>query len=209
MPKSTRTVTREFVIGTLGYIALATLTIPPAVALTEPKPIVKFEVSRGIVLTPKQSDVPKYLRNPAYAEPKSTSAIAAKTWYAGKKILSARELSYLLYEAGFRGRSHKVAFGVAMRESTGRPRSFNGICYGLFQINMNGSLGDTRLERLKLQKREDLFDPLVAAKSAYFMTSRGKTWTAWSIDLKTGKGLHLIARFMPKYPGIVKSLGKN
>jgi hypothetical protein len=130
-----------------------------------------------------------------------------KPWYAGKKILNSRELSYLLYQAGFRGKGHKVAFGVAMRESTGRPKSFNGTCcYGLFQINMNGSLGDSRLKKLKLQKITDLYDPLVAAKAAYFMSNRGKIWTSWSIDVQTGKGLHLIARFMPKYPGIITSL---
>ena len=54
--------------------------------------------------------------------------LAAKAWYSGKKILSAHELSYLLHEAGFRGKEHRLAWIVAMGESTGRPKAFNGHC---------------------------------------------------------------------------------
>lgn len=159
--------------------------------------------------------IPEFL-HPAKAKiplslmkPKAKTELAAKAWFTGKKIFTPKELSFLLYQAGFRGYGHKVAFGVAMKESTGRAGSFNGSCWGLFQIYMLGKTGQDRLNLFHLKKPSDLFNPLTSAKAAYFMSAHGKVWTAWSIDLSKGKGLNLIQRFMPIYPGVVTHLPKQ
>jgi hypothetical protein len=87
--------------------------------------------------------------------------------------------------AGFRGQDLVEAWGTAMKESTGRPFAHNknsntgDNSYGLFQINMIGSLGPARREQYKLKTNSDLFDPLTNAKIAYQMSNGGKDWSAW------------------------------
>lgn len=121
---------------------------------------------------------------------------AAKAWFAGKKILSPVELSYLLYEAGFRGREHRLAWIVAMGESTGRPKAFNGhCCHGLFQINMSGALKADRLEKYELKSVAALYNPLVNSKVAFKMSNKGTNWSAWTVNPHKRSG--------KDYPGII------
>ena len=102
-----------------------------------------------------------------------------------KTMLSPVELKNILYFAGFRGKDLVEAWGTAMKESTGRPMAHNknsntgDNSYGLFQINMIGSLGPARREQYKLKTNSDLFDPLTNAKIAYQMSNGGKDWSAW------------------------------
>lgn len=97
-------------------------------------------------------------------------------------------LKELLREAGFRGKGLKTAWAVAMKESTGRPKAYNGNTatgdnsYGIFQINMIGDLGVARREKFGLKSNKELFDPLTNAKAAYYMTQGGTNWSAWDID---------------------------
>jgi hypothetical protein len=105
--------------------------------------------------------------------------------YRKNEQLSSQELKDVLYQAGFRGKSLRQAWGVAMKESTGRPKAHNDNpatgdnSYGLFQINMIGSLGPARLEKFNLESNKDLFDPVRNAEIAYFMSNKGKDWSAW------------------------------
>ncbi len=94
---------------------------------------------------------------------------------------SPAQLKDVLYEAGFRGDGLKMAWAVAMQESTGRPYAINSSsnCYGLFQINMTGSLGQDRREKYGLSNNRDLFDPLINARIAYHMSAKGTNWSAW------------------------------
>lgn len=91
-----------------------------------------------------------------------------------------------LKQAGFQGEELRKAWAVAMRESNGRPGAFNGNAatgdksYGLFQINMLGSMGAARMKQFGLKSEQDLLDPLVNAKAAYQMSRGG--WSAWDID---------------------------
>jgi hypothetical protein len=109
-----------------------------------------------------------------------------KKKYKKHEQMSAKELKSVLHEAGFRGANLKEAWAVAMKESTGRPRSINDnpntgdYSHGLFQINMIGSLGPARLKQYNLDSNEDLFDPLVNAKIAFQMSNGGKNWSAWN-----------------------------
>lgn len=105
--------------------------------------------------------------------------------YTQKDRLSPKDLKSLLYDVGFRGSALREAWGTAMKESTGRPMAHNknsktgDNSYGLFQINMIGSLGPARMEQYGLSSYEDLFDPRTNAKIAFKMSNGGKNWSAW------------------------------
>ena len=113
-----------------------------------------------------------------------------------KFAFSATQLKDILHEAGFRGEALKMAWAVAMQESTGRPYALNSSsnCYGLFQINMTGSMGPDRREKYGLSGNRDLFDPLTNAKIAYHMSAKGTNWSAW-VNHKA------IRQWLSEYPG--------
>ena len=104
-------------------------------------------------------------------------------------------LMQLLSKVGFTGKGLNTAFAVALAESGGRPNAHNDNhktgdnSYGLFQINMLGTLQKERLSKhwkdaqgktFKLSGNRDLFNPLTNAKVAYHMTAHGNNWAKWS-----------------------------
>ena len=107
------------------------------------------------------------------------------------KELTSYELVELLAAVGFQGNALKTAWAVVMRESRGHPTSHNKNAntgdnsYGLFQINMIGSLGVDRLakfqDKIGITKMADLLDPVANAKAAYYMTAGGKDWGSWGL----------------------------
>jgi hypothetical protein len=107
--------------------------------------------------------------------------------YKGAKKLSDTDLVDLLSAVGFEGKALKVAYAVAKKESNGRPLAHNGNrntgdnSYGIFQINMIDNLGNARREKFNLNSNTQLFDPVINAKIAFFMTSRGEDWSSWKI----------------------------
>ncbi len=104
--------------------------------------------------------------------------------YDKSTILSDEEIIEILKLAGFRGSELKMAWAVAVKESTLRPFAHNksSNCYGLFQINMSGSMGPNRRDKYNLVSNDDLFNPLTNAKVAYQMSNGGKNWSSWSTD---------------------------
>ena len=111
-----------------------------------------------------------------------------------KTMLSDSELISILKQAGFSGYALKYAWAIAVKESTKRPMAYNksSDCYGLFQINMSGSLGRNRVAKYNLNSEDDLFDPLTNAKIAHQMSNGGKNWSAWSTE---NSALRIIADF--------------
>jgi cell wall-associated NlpC family hydrolase len=130
-----------------------------------------------------------------------------------------QRLSDTLAAAGFKGKALQTAFGIAKRESGGRPDAFNpdtstgDQSYGLFQINMLGSMGPARRRQFGLKRNEDLFDPVRNAKAAYRMSNGGKDFGAWGIGpnaYRSGAGMETIAPYLnrvPKPSGRLKSRG--
>lgn len=120
------------------------------------------------------------------------------------------KLANLLAAAGFDGQKLRIAWAVAMRESGGRPEAHNtnratgDNSYGLFQINMIDSLGPDRSAKFLQYVRgyrvyDDLLNPLVNARAAYYMTGHGENWYHWDID-ETGYNHGAAApRFREKY----------
>lgn len=120
--------------------------------------------------------------------------------YENATSLTDLELKEVLELVGFKGQDLKEAWGIAKKESTGRPLSFNGDSatgdksYGLFQINMIGNLGPARRDKFELKSNSDLFNPVKNAEIAYHMSQGGKDWSAW-------KGVTAKAReFMLDFP---------
>ena len=106
--------------------------------------------------------------------------------YSPRRPLEPLQLKHLLYKVGFEGDQLKQAWAVVMKESTGRPMAHNqnsktgDNSYGLFQINMIGSMGPARLAQYGLNSNEELFDPLTNARIAYIISEGGKNWSAWN-----------------------------
>ena len=107
--------------------------------------------------------------------------------YKGAKELSDRELVDLLRAVGFEGKALKVAYAVAKKESNGRPLAHNGNVntgdnsYGMFQINMLGSLGEDRREKFDLKSNKELLDPVTNAQIAHYMSNGGSDWSSWKV----------------------------
>jgi hypothetical protein len=91
-----------------------------------------------------------------------------------------------LIKAGWRGKALQTAWEVMMAESGGHATSHNTNAgtgdnsYGLFQINMLGSMGPSRRKQYSLGSNDDLFNPDTNARVAYEMSAGGKNWSPWS-----------------------------
>jgi hypothetical protein len=100
---------------------------------------------------------------------------------------SPTDLADMLELVGFKGYSLKLAWAVVMRESRGNSNSHNKTSstgdnsYGLFQINMLGSLGEVRREKFGIKSNAELLDPVTNAQAAFYMTNRGKDFGSWGL----------------------------
>jgi hypothetical protein len=112
--------------------------------------------------------------------------------YDRKTKLSDNELDSILRQAGFSGNGLRMAKAIAFYESTNRPMALNksSNCYGLFQINMAGSMGPDRRKKYGLNGNEDLYNPLINAQVAYQMSGGGKNWSAWSTENAAKRSLN-------------------
>ena len=127
---------------------------------------------------------------------------------ATREQLKPRELKELLSLVGFEGKALKEAWAIVMKESTGRPKSHNGNSntgdnsYGLFQINMIGSLGEDRREKFNLEQNSDLWNPVRNAEIAYHMSNGGKDFGAWGIgpNAYNGGTVGSFYKWLDQYP---------
>jgi hypothetical protein len=116
---------------------------------------------------------------------KQTLEKFSNTVYKPSDSLTDKELLQLLKSVGFEGQALKIAWAVAKKESNGRPMAYNGnrktgdSSYGIFQINMLGTLGTDRKEKFDLRSNVLLFDPVINAEITYHMTNGGKDWSSW------------------------------
>jgi len=147
---------------TIVMITLFMFPVQPVNAL-EVKPLVKTEAQL------KQEVLDKF----------------SKAIYKPSEMLTDEELVLLLKTVGFEGVGLKKAWSIAKRESNGRPLAYNGDrntgdhSFGMFQINMIGSLGPDRLEKFNLKSNKELFDPVTNAEITYYMTNGGQDWSSW------------------------------
>lgn len=122
-----------------------------------------------------------------------------------KAPLAEVELKNLLKLVGFEGQALKTAWAIVMTESNGRPKAHNGNAstgdnsYGLFQINMIGSLGEARRAKYELKSNDDLFDPVTNATIAYQMSAGGTDFSAWKVR-GYNQGSERFRTFLAEYP---------
>jgi hypothetical protein len=115
-------------------------------------------------------------------------------------IFTPEEIRNVLELAGFEGKALRTAFGIVLKESTGRPYAHNqnsatgDNSYGLFQINMIGSLGPARRSEFGLASNEELFSPLKNAQIAYIISDGGNNWGPW------GGVSRKVLSFMNEFP---------
>jgi hypothetical protein len=132
-------------------------------------------------------------------EQETQSDVLAK--YVNADELTDSQLIELLQAVGFKGQNLKEAWAIAKKESHGSPLSHNGNrktgdnSYGLFQVNMIGSLGDARRTKFNLASNAELFNPVVNAQIAYHMSDGGKDWSAWK-----GTETDVVKRWLKKFP---------
>lgn len=116
-----------------------------------------------------------------------TSVKVGLDQYRGATELTDAQLKDLLSLVGFSGKSLKLAWAIAMKESHGHPLSHNqnsatgDNSYGLFQINMIGSLGTVRRDKFGITKDSELLDPVTNAQAAYYMSSHGEDFGSWGL----------------------------
>lgn len=122
--------------------------------------------------------------------------------YENATSLTDSQLVELLKAVGFKGQSLKMAWAVAKAESNGRPFAYNGntktgdSSFGIFQINMLGTLGPDRREKFDLDFNAALFNPVMNAEIVYHMTKGGIDWSSWS---SYNKGA--VNKWLHKFPG--------
>lgn len=99
--------------------------------------------------------------------------------------LSPAQIARVAKDAGFSGRALQIAVAVALGESGGNTHAHNPVppddSYGLWQINMIGSLGPARRRQFGLSSNSELFNPAVNARAAYAISSRGSDFTPWTV----------------------------
>ena len=123
------------------------------------------------------------------------------TKYENAHSLTDSQLVELLKAVGFKGKALRTAWAVAKAESNGRPFAFNGntktgdSSYGIFQINMLGTLGPDRRDKFDLGLNAELFSPVKNAEIVYHMTKGGVDWSSWS---SYNKGAHY--KWLDKFP---------
>lgn len=129
--------------------------------------------------------------------------------YRKAKTLTDQDLVTLLSEVGFEGKALKIAWAIAKKESNGRPRAHNDNLntgddsYGIFQINMIGSLGASRREKFALEQNSDLFNPVKNAQIAYHMSAKGTNFGSWGLGPQAYDGdpsEPKILEWMEKFP---------
>ena len=141
------------------------------------------------------------IATPAVAPSKAEAQMLMLKKYQNYTKFQPKELAQMLEAVGFQGQGLKYAWAIAMKESRGNALSYNGNrktgdhSYGLFQINMIDSLGAERRAKLGLAYNAELLNPVVNAKSAYYMSNQGKNWSAWK-----GTKNQVVRYWLSKYP---------
>lgn len=86
--------------------------------------------------------------------------------------------------AGLSDEKARIAAAIAMAESGGNPSQVTNdsddYSFGLWQINMKGSMGPSRRALYGLSKNEDLLDPVINARVMSAISHQGQNFSAWT-----------------------------
>jgi hypothetical protein len=182
-------------------ISIALLASTATIAAAQAASITEANMAAAVIQEEKRLEALA-----AQAEVKKVSRLDELA--ATREQLDPLELKELLSLVGFEGKALKSAWAVAMKESTGRPKSHNGNSntgdnsYGLFQINMIGGLGEDRRKKFDLEQNSDLWNPVRNAEIAYHMSNGGKDFGAWGIgpNAYNGGTVGSYYKWLDQYP---------
>lgn len=189
---------------------LALTSVAYAVTLITVSVVASTQLNPTLVKASAADVVPTATPAPT-VKPAPTKAEILAAYSKQRDKLSDEQLSELLYLVGFTGKAHKYAWAIVQRESNGRPVAHNDNAntgdnsYGLFQINMIGSLGADRRAKYDLTTNSQLFDPVVNATIAYKMSGGGDDFGSWGLGpnaYRSGAGVSSLKR-LGEYPGVV------
>jgi hypothetical protein len=179
---------KKFVVpGIIGIVILSSLNFSGKKA--EPEAI-----QQKLLNTEVSTILPFNLQPASISQPIQIPILDESTIFTPEEIKNVLEL------AGFEGKSLRTAFGIVLKESTGRPYAHNqnsatgDNSYGLFQINMIGSLGPARRSEFGLANNEELFSPIKNAQIAYIISDGGSDWGPW------GGVSRKVLNFMNEFP---------
>jgi len=126
-----------------------------------------------------------------FAAAAATGVAAATGGSVGAGTLTAVQVARLALAAGLSPAAAVTAVAIARRESGfvttahgGPPAEPNDDSYGLWQINMLGSLGPARRRQFGLASDAELFNPEVNARAMYAISSGGTNWSPWTTYAK-------------------------
>lgn len=98
--------------------------------------------------------------------------------------LTQTDIYKLAKSAGLGDSQARMAAAIAMVESGGDPNAHNAVppddSYGLWQINMLGSLGPARRKQLGIGDNSALYSPETNAKAMAVISQNGGNFTPWS-----------------------------
>lgn len=98
--------------------------------------------------------------------------------------MDAAEIAQYARGAGLSGDAVAISVAIALAESGGNPKAHNPVppdnSYGLWQINMLGSLGTARRRQFGISSNDELYDPATNARAMYAISGGGKDWTPWT-----------------------------
>lgn len=99
-------------------------------------------------------------------------------------IISDAAIAGYARNAGLSGQSVAIAVAIALAESGGNTTDHNAVppdnSYGLWQINMLGSMGPDRRAKLGISSNEELYDPAVNARAMSMISNGGRNWKDWT-----------------------------
>ncbi len=110
---------------------------------------------------------------------------------------SDSEIAAYAKGAGITGGNVAIAVAIALAESGGDDSAHNSIppddSYGLWQINMLGSMGPSRRAQFGITSNSALYDPAVNAHAMAIISSNGGNWRPWA-TYTAGKYRMFLAR---------------
>lgn len=112
-------------------------------------------------------------------------------------VISDSAIAAAAKGAGLNNSQTALAVAIALAESGGNTTAHNAVppddSYGLWQINMLGSLGPSRRQQFGLSTNDELYSPSVNAKAMFSISNGGQNWRAWTTYTR-GTYLRFMAR---------------
>lgn len=99
-------------------------------------------------------------------------------------VISDSAIAAAAKGAGLNNSQTAIAVAIALAESGGNTTAHNAVppddSYGLWQINMLGSMGPSRRQQFGLTSNEELYSPSVNAKAMFSISNGGQNWRPWT-----------------------------